>query len=446
MGPRQRLLNISGHFEVGRLQQPMLQPNQASNNTEKENIDRMVKRWSGQRTLSTPRKNRPRAETCNAKESYASISDGTGSHVMERKRTAIVDSCDVLVVGGGPAGLSAALGASRAGADTIVVERFGCFGGVITTVGMETMGWYRYEGTTDSEGIGREMEALARRLGGTTKFPYNDSDCLDAEQFKLIADGLVEQNGIRPYLHTWVVDVIKDGNKIKGVITESKSGRQAIVAKRVIDCTGDADVANFCGDRFTFMNTNDHMGCTTVFNVAGVDKEKFLRHTHDQPKTYADWGGSWTQHIDEKDAGLGSPFLSLQSASGEDIEGSWSSLSAAGEATNLNLVHMKGYDCTNAQDLTKAEMEGRKKTMKALDALRSSVEGFENAKLRNYGMTVGVRDTRKIVGRYNLTKEDVFNEARFEDSIGYLPSSSPLYIDVKAPSFVILRNLSLSHP
>jgi len=91
------------------------------------------------------------------------------------------------------------------------------------------------------------MELLAQRLGGTTKFPYNDSDCLDAEAFKLIADTLVEENGIRPYLHTWVVDVIMDENKIRGVITESKSGRQGILAKRVIYCSGDADWLIFVG-------------------------------------------------------------------------------------------------------------------------------------------------------------------------------------------------------
>jgi flavin-dependent dehydrogenase len=193
---------------------------------------------SGQQTKSPQRGDLLRTERRNKETNSAVMSEAAETHIVERKTTQIADRCDVLVVGGGPAGLSAALGASRAGADTIIIERFGCFGGVITTVGMETMGWYRYEGTTDCEGIGREMEGLAKRLGATRKFAYNDSDCLDAERFKLIADGLIEENGIRPYLHTWVVDVIKDGNKIRGVVTESKSGRQAILAKRVIDCSG----------------------------------------------------------------------------------------------------------------------------------------------------------------------------------------------------------------
>jgi hypothetical protein len=85
------------------------------------------------------------------------------------------------------------------------------------------------------------------------------------------------------------------------------------------------------------------------------------------------------------------------------------------------MVYMKDIDATKVEDLTHAEMEGRKQAMYALTALKSKVPGFEQAKLRNFGMTVGVRDTRKIVGRYNLTSEDVRNEARFDDSIGIFP-------------------------
>lgn len=103
----------------------------------------------------------------------------------------------MLVVGGGPSGLSAALGAKRAGADVILMEKFGCFGGVITTVGMETLAWYRYEGCIDTEGVGIEMERLAASMGGTVKWPYNDSECLDADFFKVVADHLVTNAGIR---------------------------------------------------------------------------------------------------------------------------------------------------------------------------------------------------------------------------------------------------------
>merc|ERR1712002_1247090 len=103
------------------------------------------------------------------------------------------------------------------------------------------------------------------------------------------------------------------------------------------------------------------------------------------------------------------------------IGGSWSALTNAGEATNLNLAHLDHIDCTDVEDLTKAEMGGREQAMYALQALKGVVPGFENAKLRNFGMTIGTRDSRKIIGRYNLTSEDVRNQARFDDTIGIFP-------------------------
>jgi hypothetical protein len=314
----------------------------------------------------------------------------------------------------------------------MLLERFGCFGGVITTVGMETLGWYRYEGTSDTEGIGREMERVAERMGGTTKWPYNDSQCLDGEQFKIIADRLVRENGIRPLLHINVTEVIMEGNMIKGVITESKSGRAAILAQRVVDCTGDADVAYLAGAAHTLIDKNHALGVTTVFNAAGVDRDEFLHYTEEKPATYLDWSASWEQETDGKENHLKSPYLEAQFKKAEEdgiipkdaakeLCGSWSALSEAGEATNLNLVHQTNVDVTDVRDLTKAEMDGRANVMHALNALKHTIPGFQKAKLRNIAMTVGTRDSRKIVGKYNLTGEDVRGQLRCEDTIGVFP-------------------------
>jgi hypothetical protein len=330
-------------------------------------------------------------------------------------------------------GISAALSARRAGADVVIMERFGCFGGVITTVGMETLGWYRYEGTIESEGIGLEIERRAAMMGGTIKWPYNDSQCLDADFFKVVADRLITEAGVRPILHCLAVDVIFDGdsNRLKGVITESKSGRQVILAKRIVDCTGDADIAHLAGAPYRKTPKDKMLGVTTVFNASGVDKSKFLQYTDENPATYADWSRTWTQETTGEEDSLRSPYLDKEfdkarelgviPANTTSLGGSWSALTDAGEATNLNLAHMNGFDCTDVRDLTKAEMQGRQEALYALMALKKVVPGFENAKLRNYGMTIGTRDSRKIIGRHNLREEDVKNQAKFADTIGIFP-------------------------
>jgi hypothetical protein len=103
------------------------------------------------------------------------------------------------------------------------------------------------------------------------------------------------------------------------------------------------------------------------------------------------------------------------------IGGTWSTLTDWGEATNLNMVFIAGIDCTDVRHLTRAEMDGRRQALLAVEALRRYVPGFGQARLRTFGMTLGTRDSRKIEGRYNLTGQDVRNEARFEDSIGIFP-------------------------
>ena len=103
------------------------------------------------------------------------------------------------------------------------------------------------------------------------------------------------------------------------------------------------------------------------------------------------------------------------------ITGTWGALSEQGDLSYLNIIHLSGIDATNPDHLTKGEIEGRRQAMLAIKALKEYNPGCENAKLRNFGMTLGIRDTRKILGEYNLTKNDVTGQARFEDTIGIFP-------------------------
>ena len=170
--------------------------------------------------------------------------------IVESARSVdVVLDTDVLVVGSGPGGLAAARASARAGARTALIDRNGCFGGNITQVGVEGFAWYRHEQTVDCEGIGIEFETRARAMGAAMPEPQSLSHALDAEMFKWVADVLVEEAGVTPLLHRLGVAPIMENGAIQGVITESKAGREAILAKRVIDATGDADSTDL--QRFT---------------------------------------------------------------------------------------------------------------------------------------------------------------------------------------------------
>jgi ribulose 1,5-bisphosphate synthetase/thiazole synthase len=356
------------------------------------------------------------------------------STIVEPARTLeVVLETEVLVVGSGPGGLAAALAAARAGASTALIDRNGCFGGNITQVGVEGLAWYRHEGTVDCEGIGIEFETRAKAMGAAMPEPQSISHALDAEMFKWVADVLVEEAGVKALLHRLCVAPIMERNALRGVIIESKAGRQAILAKRIVDATGDADIATRAGAPVHKTPKEKMMSVSVMFSMSGVNKREFIDAVKADPQTYADWSGNneWDYETTGKEDKLFSPFLRKPFQKAVEagiipsylktIAGTWGGVSNQGDLTYLNLVHIPELDGTDPNDLTLGEMRGRREAIYAVEALRRFMPGCEEAKLRNFGMTLGVRDTRKIDALYNITGDDVRGQARFDDAIGIFP-------------------------
>ena len=259
--------------------------------------------------------------------------------IQEPARTIpVMAETDVLVVGSGPAGLAAAIAAAREGVDTMLVERWGSFGGNITQCHVASIAWYRYEQTVEAGGIGMEFERRADKLDANLSMdlvqylddetlnlvapkmmelpnPPPSSASLDPDMFKYVADKMVQEAGILPILHCFIVNVIMDGDTIKGVITESKSGRQAILAKRVIDATGDADIAHHAGAPYRKSPKDELMEVSMNLGASGLDVAKFIRHAARNLGYIKDWATDTSGKEDnELSSYMVEPFKKAQEA------------------------------------------------------------------------------------------------------------------------------------
>jgi hypothetical protein len=316
-------------------------------------------------------------------------------------------------VGGGPAGIAAAAVASREGARTVLIERYGFLGGAGTVSGVTTFcGLYK---VTDGEpfrivrGITNEItdalvkmgSAIDAQLGVEGRIavvPYNTFD------YKRLADTLLIQSGATVRFHSLVVGAVVEGGCIRAVLTESKSGRQAISGTIFIDASGDGDLSAFAGAPYEKGDSQGFIQLPTMmFHVGGVDNERAENEGIPRMQVLMERA--------EETGAYGFPRLSAI-ARPQPIHGVW--------RANMTRISRDGkpIDGTNVDDLTFAEIEGRRQVEMYSRFLREWVPGFEKSYVIEVAPEVGIRETRRIIGQYVISGDDVLAGAEFEDAIG----------------------------
>jgi len=339
-----------------------------------------------------------------------------GSTIREPVRqTAVFGSFDVVVVGGGPAGLAAATAAARNGADVLIIERYGFLGGMGTAGGVTNFaglfGLVHGETRQVVHGVADGLLDRVDRLGGLNKPQQGLQGRItvrsyDVSTLKCAADDLLLSAGVKILFHAVAVDVVMDDGAIVALIVETKSGRRAVRAKTFIDCSGDADLAARAGVPF---ETGDGHGSglfpSMMFRVGGVDPERALAAIGEFKAI---------DRLMNEAAGKGYSFP----REGAIVRPQKNPTEWRANVTQLRNSDGQAMDATDALQLSDGEIDGRRQVQEYFRFMKNEVPGFENAHIVEIAPQVGIRETRRIGGLYSLSGEDIVSCADFQDTIG----------------------------
>lgn len=339
------------------------------------------------------------------------------------RRVPVLDEVDVLVVGGGPAGVSAAVSAARLGARTMLVEQQGGFGGmwtsglVITLAGFNS--WLRPYPRCVA-GVAGEWVARAAELGGASDHE-GFALSTDPEVMKLVADQLVTESGVRFLLHVLATYPIVDDGRVVGCLIESVSGRQAVYAKVTVDCTGNGEVIARSGDDWEKGVTLQPM--TMSFRMAGVRTQAGVDHLAPRRIPIGPEPGDLVEPALSEyasvrdDVPIDIPLMRRRYENGELplFGGPWFG-GVDKDVVWVNTTRILG-DATDVEDLTRAEVTGRRESRALAEYFRTAIEGFEDLRVIQTSPHVGVRETRRLKGRHVLTGEEVRAGLRVDDAV-----------------------------
>ena len=312
---------------------------------------------------------------------------------------------DVVVVGSGSAGSSAAISAARMGARTLLIDRMAFMGGTSTAV-LDTFYAFYTPGESPRRVVGGLAWEVVERLveagvcferpntyGSGTGVTY------DQETLKVVWEGLAEDAGVDVLLHTWATGVRVDDGRVSGVRSWNKGGEGSIAAAVVVDASGDADVSAMAGADYENAAAQGRVqSLSTLFRLANVDVARAA-----QTKKQEMWA-----------------LMRAAAASGEyrlpRLEGSWHRTPFDG-VVMVHMTRIPNVDATDPVALTHAEIEGRRQVREYHRFLRDRVPGFERSVVVGTSPSIGVRESRRVIGDYQLTRDDVLAARRFDDEI-----------------------------
>ena len=315
------------------------------------------------------------------------------------RETPVASECDVLVCGGGPAGFAAAVAAARAGADTLLLEQSNCLGG------MSTAGMMSHWSGCDSSPIGLEITDRMRRYGALPPGWREDRRwCCSHEALKEAMFEIAAEAGVRVQLHTWVAGAVVEGGAAKGAITESKSGREAVLAKVSVDATGDGDLAARAGAAFDLGREVDGacQPATLMFLLGGVDTERAILPPSFESLVQVPKGEIQALGKARLPAPAGHVLLYPTRLPG---------------CVCVNMTNAVGVDATDARSVTRAEIECRAQIEPIVAFLREFAPGYEKCYALASAQNVGIRESRHFRGLYTLTAEDIVAGRSFDDWI-----------------------------
>jgi len=330
----------------------------------------------------------------------------------------IARDVDVLVVGGGVSGVLAAMAAGRCKARTVVVERFGSLGGTGTSAMMNLF----YVPYAASRGLVRELFDRLIARGGAVPGEFV---VYDPELYKVTALEMLAEAGVDVLLHTLVSDVVMEGRNLRGIVIENKSGRQALLSRVVVDASGDADVSARAGARYIKGREADGKmrPMTLIFRMGGVDIPRLVDYVKSHRDDFSPDPLQCMLDLEHDMIRIFGFFKLVEAAKarGELWDGCYyfrveSALPERGVLT-VNATRVYGVDGTQADDLSRAEIEARRQMIQLAAFARKDIPGFERAFILDSGSTIGVRETRRIRGGYVVTEDDILAARHYDDVV-----------------------------